>query len=508
MTQAMAGTAGSTLEEALYGHLSPELSRDGNVDPVRERLFDASATEIDVEELLQHYDGARLLLFSDDERVGADREYAAAYLASARPGGTPALALPYCSDGAIARALRARDDAPLEQATRVFHEALVREMGRALPAGLADLLEIALERGSALIGLGERGSAEERLERWSERLHAAALRGPVLALLPDDLLRPEWIERSFVRRSAYEVVAVWQSPPELYWKLRERHPEGELPQAVHLQSTWAFATLATHPVFRAAARAAAEEEDVLLPPRPAHSARRADAPMIEMLLGAAELVRTMVQPALPSPESVRVVSFLEPALETRLRELGLDEETVEATVEGAARGECRAFPEHGLVYLGQPRLALGLQAFVRVLVEPRRAVEPATAVGAREARYARIARGEALAFFASGLIAGKRLWPEDEEPGDPLAPRVLAGLDRLERALERSARGSLVPPGAGGADAECAARVGRFLGARLLVAVDSRALPFDNACALFDPRDGDRGSARARLLELARVALS
>ncbi|MBK9383808.1 MAG: hypothetical protein IPN34_03145 [Planctomycetes bacterium] len=160
-----------------------------------------------------------------------------------------------------------------------------------------------------------------------------------------------------------------------------------------------------------------------------------------------------------------------------------------------------------MVYLGQPRVALGLQALIRVLVEPRNAAQPATAVGAREARFARAARGEALAFFSSGLIAGKRLWPEEESPEDPLAPRVLAGLDRLERVLEGRTRSSLVPPGDSAEDELCAIRVGRFLGARLLVAVDSRTIEFDEACALFAPRPSSGESDRARLLTLARLAL-
>ncbi|MBK9383809.1 MAG: hypothetical protein IPN34_03150 [Planctomycetes bacterium] len=328
MIQVRINTADSTLEEALYRNLCQQLPEppDAAKDSFQQefdRLFASGTTELDVEELLPHYDGARLLLFSDDEHLAADREYVAAYLSSARPGAAPALALPYFSEGALQRALRAREEAPLEQATRVLHESLVREMGRALPPGLPDLLQIALERGVALLGLGGADQRASSLESWTERLHAAALRGPVVALIPEALMRPSWIERSFVRRGAYETVAVWQSPTELYWRLRAEHSSEELPHAVHLQSTWAFATMATHPVFRAAARGARAEDDVLLPPRPAHSARRADAPMIEMLLGAAELVRTMVQPELPTPESVRVVTFLEPELEARLLACGL-----------------------------------------------------------------------------------------------------------------------------------------------------------------------------------------
>ncbi|MBL8896134.1 MAG: hypothetical protein JNM84_00830 [Planctomycetes bacterium] len=512
MIQGSTTTAAPTLEDALYRHLCegsprPQDDAEALVEKECAALFSSGSTELDVEDLLPHYDGARLLLFSDDENLAADREYVAAYLSSARPGAAPSLALPYFSAGALQRALRARDEAPLEQSMRVFLASLVGEMGRALPPGLSDLLQIALDRGVALLGLGGSEAGASSTEAWTERLHAAALRGPVIALIPEQRMRPSWIERNFVRRGAYETVAVWQSPPALYWNLRAEQPGAELPHAVHLQSTWAFATLATHPVFRAAARCARAEDDVLLPPRPAHSARRADAPMIEMLLGAAELVRTMVQPELPAPETIRVVTFLEPELETRLLSCGLSYESTQAVLSAAERGECLAFPEHALVYLGQPRLALGLQALIRVLVQPQNGADPATAVGAREARYARIARGEALAFFSSGLIAGKRLWPEEESPADPLAPRMLSGLDRIEHALEGRTRASLVPTGERAEDDACAARVGRFLGARLLVAVDARSVEFEEACALFDPRGNGGAGDRARLIELARLAL-
>jgi hypothetical protein len=279
------------------------------------------------------------------------------------------------------------------------------------------------------------------------------MRGPTIALIPTRELLPSWVEKSFLRRGAYETVAVWQSPPALYWDLRARRCDRELPHAVHLQGTWAFATLATHPVFRTAAVLAAREEDVLLPPRPAHSARRADAPMIEMLLGATELVRTMVQPKLRAPETVRVLTFLEPELQTRLLEAGLDACGAERVLAAATRGESLAFPELGLVYLGQPRLALGLQALLRVLVEPPETSLHGThganaANGAsREARFARVACGEALAFFASGVIAGQRLWPEDDAPSDALALRVITGLERIERALEGRSKATLVPQG-------------------------------------------------------------
>jgi hypothetical protein len=232
-----------------------------------------------------------------------------------------------------------------------------------------------------------------------------------------------------------------------------------------------------------------------------------DAPMIEMLLGAGDLVRTMVHPSLRSPETVLVTTFLEPALETRLVEAGLDLAQVEHVMQAAARGECIALPEHNLVHLGQPRLAPALEALVRVLVEPSPTATPTNKTQAREMRYARTTRAEALAFFASGLIAGKRLWPEEEEPSDPLASRVMNGLDRLEHSLESLSKATLVPRGAERDDDTCALRLGRFLGARLLVAVDARVISFERACLLFDAR-AQNTSARTLLLDLARVALS
>lgn len=494
----------SLLERARAETDVPATEDSGWDDPAWKVLLETDPTGIDLEDLLEYMDASDLLLFSDELELAPCREYVAAYLTSRPREQRPALALGPFRQSTLDRAVTCwnRDPGPGEQAITRFFQVLENDIGRSLPMGYPDLLRIALHLDLPLIGLlpeDREGRGMDRVEAAYSKLRVQAHRRAIVGLLPTALLRPDHVQRHLLHAQTLETRVVYQSPPSLHWNWHERGLD--VSTTCHLLGSWAFATMATHPIFHAAAIIATRTDDVLLPPCPAHSPRRADAPMVELLLGAAELLKDSVFPNLRAPETAQILTFLDQDLEAKLSVKGLPKRELEPILDRIAHGECVALPERNLVVIGAPLLGPAVEALYRVLVDGH------TRPGGN-GPYGLVTStvSWALAFFGSSLVAGRRDWPESEDCDfDPVFEHLL---ERMEQAIET---GEPLEEIAFQIDRsaddleDLSRRLGRFLGARLVLSRNGRG-HLDHAARLLQQvYDGE--SPIENLQELGELAL-